>query len=160
VPWPSLLDSNSVNGAFALVPLIRLEQRGLQPNTIPEIVALGALIGAAIYVLLPRRWGIAAAVLVLAWFVAVDRNVTNASRAASVASLGSGIRAPHRNWIDRAIGGNSDAPILFYASDQVPFWQNEFFNAAVGRVYNLTPGPYDSLPQTLVQSRPSGALVT
>jgi hypothetical protein len=118
------------------------------------------LVGAAIYVLLPRRVVVVAVLLVLGYFVVVDRNVTNATRAASIGSLGSGIRGVHRDWVDRAAGGNSDVAILFYAPDQVPFWQNEFFNASVDRVYNLTPGPYDGLPQTLVVARPSGALVT
>jgi Dolichyl-phosphate-mannose-protein mannosyltransferase len=154
VPWPSLLDSNAVNGAFATVPLIRLTQRGLQVNTIAEVVALGALVGAAIFVLLHRRAAAVAVFVVLAYFVAVDRNVTNATRDASIGSLGSGIRGVHRDWVDRAVGGNSDVAILFYAADQVPFWQNEFFNAAIDRVYNLTPGPYDGLPQTLITTQP------
>jgi hypothetical protein len=160
VPWPSLLDTNAVNGAFGLLPLIRLTQRGLQVNTVAEIVSLGALIGAAIYVLLPRRAVLVAAIVVLGYFVVVDRNVTNATRTASLASIGSGIRAPHRDWVDRAAGRNSNVATLFYAPDQVPFWQNEFFNADVDRAYNLTPGPYDPLPETLVQPTATGALVT
>jgi hypothetical protein len=159
VPWPSLLDSNAVNGALATVPLIRLMQRGLQANTVAEVVSLGALVGAALYVLLPRRLAVVAVLVLLAYFVAVDRNVTNATRAASIGSLGAGIRGVHRDWVDRAVGGNSDVAILFYAADQVPFWQNEFFNAAIKRVYNLTPGPYDGLPQTLATTKPETGYV-
>jgi hypothetical protein len=141
------------------VPLIRLMQRGLQANTVAEFVSLGAFVGAALYVLLPRRLAVVAVLVLLAYFVAVDRSVTNATRAASIGSLGAGIRGVHRDWVDRAVGGNSDVAILFYAADQVPFWQNEFFNAAINRAYNLTPGPYDGLPQTLVTTTPETGYV-
>jgi hypothetical protein len=159
VPWPSLLDTNAVNGAFGLLPLIRLLQHGLQANSIAEIVSLAALAGAALYVLLPRRAVLVGAVVVLGYFVAVDRTVVNATRLASIASIGSGIRAPHRDWVDRAAGRNGNVVTLFYAPDQVPFWQNEFFNGDIDRAYNLTPGPYDPLPETLVQVSATGALM-
>ena len=156
VPWPSLMDSNSVNGAFALVPLIRLVQRGLQPNSVAEVVSLAAIVGAVLYLVTPRRLALAIPVVLVVYFLAIDRNVRNATLAASQASIGSGIRV-HRNWVDQA-AGSGDVAILYYAVDQVPYWQNEFFNGDVDRVYNLTPGPYDALPQMFVQLRPSGAL--
>jgi hypothetical protein len=45
------------------------------------------------------------------------------------------------------VGQDADVAILFFATQAVPFWQDEFFNASVRRIYNLT-GPYDGLPQT------------
>jgi hypothetical protein len=158
VPWPVLMDSNSVNGAFALLPLIRLVQRGLQPNSVAEVVSIAAIVGSVIYLVVPRRLAFLIPIVVVVYFLAIDRNVRNATVDASRGSIASGISV-HRDWIDRVAGGH-DVSILYYAVDQVPYWQNEFFNGDVNSVYNLTPGSYDALPQTLVQVRPTGVLAS
>jgi hypothetical protein len=159
VPWDSLLDSNAVNGAFALLPMITLTEHGVSPQSLAEIVSLSAIAGALLYLLVPLRLAIVPAVIVVAYLVAVDRNVFRTTRGVSEGSVRSSISGK-RNWIDAAVGSKAEVSILFYATNQTAFWQNEFFNGSVRRVYSLTGGNYDPLPQTLVQPRPqTGILV-
>jgi Dolichyl-phosphate-mannose-protein mannosyltransferase len=160
VPWPPLLDTNAVNGAFGLLPLMRLTQRGIDPDSLAEIVTLAALAGAIVWLALPRRFAIVPLVLVAGYVIFIHRPITSFTRLASEASVTSGIGAPHKNWIDRAVGTNAQVTIVFYDVDQTRFWQNEFFNASVDRAISITGGPYDGLPQTLDQLRtPSGEIV-
>jgi hypothetical protein len=159
VPWDSLLDSNAVNGAFALLPMITLTRHGVSPQSIAEVVSLSALATALLYVATPRRFLAIPVILVAVYLLALDRNVEHHTYGAAEGSLRSSISG-QRNWIDAAVGDDADVAILFFATDQTRFWQNEFFNASVRRVYNLTSGIYDPLPQTLVRLRPrSGRLV-
>jgi hypothetical protein len=137
VPWDSLLDSNAVNGAFALLPMITLTRHGVSPQSIAEVVSLSALATALLYVATPRRFLAIPVILVAVYLLALDRNVEHHTYGAAEGSLRSSISG-QRNWIDAAVGDDADVAILFFATDQTRFWQNEFFNASVRRVYNLT----------------------
>jgi hypothetical protein len=159
IPFPSVVTSDNVHDTLAFVPLLRLEQRHVAPDHLTAIVVLAALAGAVLFAVLPPRWRFVGVGVVLLWFAYVERaeqlNINQASRDA----LHAGIRGP-KTWVDDRIGGNADGAILAYGGTTAhPYWENEFFNASLRKVYNLGSITYDALPMTQVTALPSGAVV-
>ena len=150
VPYGSLIDSNSVSSTFGVLPLMHLEhwRISVAPDRLRWVVLAGAAVAAVFLLLLPRRYALAAPFAVLAYLTLASHPVYLFTQQASVDNAHAGISVK-RNWIDRAVGSNADVAILFFALDAVPYWQNEFFNASVHRVYNIN-GRYDGLPQTQI----------
>ena len=150
VPYGSLINPNSVSGAFGLLPLMHLENWRISVGA-PHLrwVVLGGAILAALFLLaVPRRYALAVPLAVLAYLALASHPVYLITQQASADSAHAGIGG-RKDWIDRAVGGNANVSILFFATDAVPYWQNEFFNASVRAVYTI-PGRYDGLPQTQV----------
>jgi len=151
VPYGSLINDNSVSGAFGLLPLKHLEHWriiSVASHNLRPLVAVGAVLAGLFLFVLPRRWALAAPLAVLAYFALASHPVYIITQQASADSAHAGITV-RRDWIDHTVGGNAKVPILFFALNAVPFWQNEFFNASVRTVYTI-PGRYDGLPQTQV----------
>jgi hypothetical protein len=159
IPFPSVVTSDNVHDTMAFVPLLRLELRHVAPDRLAAIIVLAALAGAVLFAVLPVRWRLVGLAAVLLWFAFVERseqlNINQASRDA----LHAGIRVD-RSWIDRRVGASADAAILAYGgTTALPYWENEFFNGSLKKIYNLGSIPYDSLPMAQVTAQPSGALV-
>jgi hypothetical protein len=150
-----VIQANIQGNAFGLIAIQRVEQGIVSAEAVPELVVLAAIMGAIVFVLAPRRLFFLLPATVLAYFIVIQFPIVGFTRADSRAAAAGGIQNQERDWIDRAVGGNADVSILFYAPNAVAFWENEFFNASVKRSFDLTAGNYDGLPQTLVQ--PTGA---
>lgn len=150
VPYVKLIDTNSVSGAFGLLPLMHLEhwRISVAPGHLRAVVVVAAAIAGLFLLVIPRRFALAAPLAVLAYLAVATEPVHLFTEQASRNSAQAGISVK-RDWIDRAVGGNADVAILFFSLEAVPYWQNEFFNASVHRVYNIN-GRYDGLPQTQV----------
>jgi hypothetical protein len=151
VPYGSLIDVNSVSGAFGLLPLMHLEnwRVSVAPPHLRWVVLAGAVLVALFLLAVPRRYALALPLVVLAYLALASHPVYLFTEQASVGSAHAGISGD-KDWIDRAVGGDTNAAILFFATDALPFWQNEFFNSSVRAVYTL-PGRYDGLPETQVR---------
>jgi Dolichyl-phosphate-mannose-protein mannosyltransferase len=150
VPYGSLINDNSVSGAFGLLPLEHLEhwRVSVAAHDLRWVVIAGAVLAGLFLLVLPRRYAPAAPLAVLAYLALASHPVYMITEQASVDSAHAGISVK-KNWVDRAAGADANVAILFFAIDAVPFWQNEFFNASVRTVYNIN-GRYDGLPQTQV----------
>jgi hypothetical protein len=158
LPYAQLIDDNAVAGALAFLPLKRLQEDVLTSTDVPYVVVLGAMAVAILTLVLPRRFGLAAPALVLVYFAVVQIHVEHYTSKASRDALTGGLLVDRR-WIDKAVGPDADVAALW--SGDAPFltlWENEFFNRAVGPVYNFTGSP-DGLPQeTLALDPASGTL--
>jgi hypothetical protein len=158
VPYDRLLTSDVVHDAFALVPLLTQELNGrISPDSVSAFVGVFAIAGASLAaVVSPRRaWVLVAAVLVYyAWVDVrpVHRTIVQASHDA----IGAGITV-RKDWVDRRVGGGQVALVTYGRSTALPYFENEFFNRSVRKLYTLS-GPYDSLPRTDVEPHATGVL--
>jgi Dolichyl-phosphate-mannose-protein mannosyltransferase len=159
LPYTRLIDANSVSGAFGLLPLMHLEhwRVSVAPGHLRFVALAGAVVAGIFLLALPRRFAVAAPFAVLAYLALATEPAHMFTEQASRASAHAGISVK-RNWIDRAVGEDENVAILYYATDAVPYWQNEFFNASVNSVYNIN-GRYDGLPQTQVGVKPKTQLL-
>ena len=106
-----------------------------------------AILAAALFLLVPRRWALALPAVALLFLAVVSHNVwygEHGFRQASVGALFTGIRVGERDWIDRAVPkGTKVAFVWKGVTDRFAVNQNEFFNRTVGPVYFIggpTPG--------------------
>ena len=159
VPYGTLINSNSVSGAFGLLPLMHLEswRVSVAPGNLRWVVLAGAVVAALFLLALPRRFARAAPLAVLCYLALASHPVHLFTEQASVDSAHAGISL-RKDWIDHAAGGHANVAILFFGLGAVPYWQNEFFNADVDRVYNMN-GRYDGLPQTQLGVDPKTRLL-
>lgn len=158
IPINSVLNATSIHSTPGVLPLWRWRDRALSAASIDEVVALAAVAAAASIVVVPRRWLAGLTIGVLAvYYAAASRPVEAFTHRASQDAFNT-IRSP-RDWIDQAVGIKADVASLYFAGDQFRFWEAEFFNRSVGRLYSV-PGPYDGLPGLVdVAVEPNGLVV-
>ena len=144
LPITGFLNGTLVHSTPGLLPIWRWEQRFFSPDSIDEAVAVAAIVGAVLFVVVPRRWVATVTFVVLAgYFAAASRPVESFTHQASVDAYNT-IRSP-RDWVDQAVGKKADVASLYWSGDQFRFWLGEFFNRSIGVPYSI-PGPYDGLP--------------
>jgi hypothetical protein len=144
LPINSFLSGTAVHSTPGLLPLWRWRDRAFSPESIDDVVAVAAISAAVLFVVVPPRWLAAVTIGLLTCYLAAgSRPVESFTHKASTDAFNT-IGSP-RDWIDRAVGNKADVASLYWSGDQFRFWQAEFFNRSVGRVYSL-PGPYDGLP--------------
>jgi hypothetical protein len=144
LPINGFLNGTLVHSTPGLLPIWRWRDRFFSPDSIDNLVALAAIVAALLFVLVPRRWLARTTIGLLAvYFGAISRPVEGFTHQASLDAFIT-IGSP-RDWVDRAVGAKADVASLYWAGDQFRFWEAEYFNRSVGRLYSL-PGPYDGLP--------------
>jgi hypothetical protein len=156
--YTSFLGSSAYNDAFSLLTLNGvLDRHIVSPGQLQSLVLAAAALAAAVFVLVPRRFGIVLPALALLAFVLAAGPVHRRTQAAAVQARLGGIQA-RPDWIDRAVGTRPDVAALWSGrAAYVTLWDNEFFNRSVGKVYNFFGAP-DGLPQETVALQPSGAV--
>jgi hypothetical protein len=158
VPYDQLISPDNVHDAFGLVPLFTAELRGIiTPHSVGAFVGVLAILAASVSVAVsPRRaWLLAAAVFVYYGFNLwpVDNRIAQASHA----SIAAGISV-RRDWVDHRVGSRAQVALLTYGgTTALPFFENEFFNRSVRKVYTMS-GAYDGLPNDAMTPAPSGVL--
>ena len=140
VPLESLLTIGILSDTFALIPLLRLTQTldgGAQDVRI--LLGLGLIGAGVLFAGLPRRWSavfVPVAVVAFLFFSSV-------STFRSVRFQAAGSRAaagPDASWIDEAIGTEPRVGFLYtpeIASNPHILWQTEFWNRAIGPIYQV-----------------------
>jgi hypothetical protein len=150
--YDAYLGPRAVSNAFGLLPLWRLEERGLiAPGHLHRAVIIGVVAAALVFILLPRRLVLLAPAIVLVYLAWSNSPVVGMTSQASRDSRFGGISGP-RNWVDRVAGKSPRVAALWTNTDgqnPVTLWLNEFFNRSIGPVYNLK-GPPDGLPEATV----------
>jgi hypothetical protein len=149
VSFSSFLTPDATYNALGLLPLQRFVEVFVTPDRLAIFVMLGSTLAASVFLLLPRRFALAAPVLVLAYLALATGAVEGKT---SLASLGARVGAVSlkRDWIDRTVGTKPHAAYLWTNDREfVSLWVNEFFNRSVGPIYNFY-GPTDGLPQETV----------
>ncbi len=162
IPFARFVNPTAVSDTFALLPWWWVQDRGIHFGTL-RLVALGAgLAAAVVFVYLPRRYALALPVLVAAYFgltTAVVQNGRHGIRQASSGKLWAGIKLPHPDWVDRAVGRRADVTQLWAGGIVETVWENEFFNRSIRSVVHVGYHPDDVLPATTVHERSDGVLV-
>ena len=162
IPLDRFLTTSAITDTLMLLPLWSLQDR-VGSDWVGVVAAALALALAAAFLFVPRRYALALPLVVLGLWAVAFKPIwwgTHGFERFSRGSLFQGIRAPQRDWIDRALPKGAEAAFLWTGrTDRLTVNQNEFFNRAVGPVYDVgdpTPG---GLPETKVRiSRLTGAV--
>ena len=158
LPLPSLLNISILSDTFALIPLYALD-RNTGVGGLWLAVALGAVVFAALFALVPRR----IATVALPFLTAALLGLTTAYAFIEIRAHAEAVRdAPgvgdDLSWIDAAVG--HDAAVAFLHSPaQSPhvLWQTEFWNLNIRDVYTIGAPEPSGLSQQPVDP-PTGLL--
>ncbi len=162
IPLARFVNPTAVSDTFALLPWWWVQDRGIHFGAL-RVVALGAgLAAATVFVFLPRRYALVLPVLIAVYFgltTAVVQNGRHGIRQAASGKLWAGIKLPHPDWVDRAVGRDADVTQLWAGGTVETVWENEFFNRSIRDVVHVGYHPDDVLPATTVHERSDGTLV-
>jgi hypothetical protein len=155
LPYTQLISLNAVSDTPALLPVWSLHSALFPIEQVSLVVGLACIAAAVVFVSTPRRYALVLPLLVLVYFAVSQKPITGKHRTASVGSLFAGITNPHRDWIDRAVGGNADVVAIWTGNtDRYAIWENEIFNRSVGRVYDTGDPLSGDLPETRLSVDP------
>ena len=158
IPFERFIETGVKSDTLMLLPLWELQDRvGL--DRVDEIVLLVGMVVAAAFVLLPRRYALALPGAVFVYFAlafpAIQLARPNGLEQASIGALFQGIRADHRDWIDRAVPDGAEVAMVWTGRpDRFTVNLNEFFSRSVGAIYVTDLGVPGSLPETRVEVDP------
>jgi hypothetical protein len=161
IPFSRFVTTSAVSDTFALLPWWWLQDQGIHFHAL-RFVALGAgLAAAALLLALPRRFALALPALVVVYFAlttAVVQNGRHGIVRTSQGVLWAGVKVPHPDWIDRAVGHDANVAVLWTPSlEPHPVYDTEFFNRSVGTIYSIGADLWmGGLPETTVRVRRDG----
>jgi hypothetical protein len=148
IPFANLIGLNAVSDTLALLPLWSLADAGVGLDNIGAVVVGSSIAAGLAFLLVPRRYALVFPAVLLAYFAVSQKPVEGKQHQASIGALYSGIRAPHRDWIDRAVGRHADVSVIWSGStDRHAVWENELFNRSVGTVYDTGAKLLGDLPE-------------
>jgi hypothetical protein len=151
IPYERFLQLKVRSDTLMIVPLWNLQDEVGLPR-LDDVVLLGGIVAAALFVLVPRRYALMLPAVVLAYFAMAIQPIyagAHGMEQAAAGALYEGISG-RRDWVDRAVGDNEVAVLYTGLPHRFTVLQNEFFNRSVGRVYT-SGGPMDGgLPETAV----------
>jgi hypothetical protein len=166
IPYERFIETGAISDTLALLPLWDA-YGSLLRDSVEWTVLAGGLAAAALLLLVPRWYGAVLPAVTLLFLASVSWNVWKGEYGfpgarVSEGALFTGIRAEHRDWIDRALPDGATAAFVWTGvTNRFAVNQNEFFNRQVGPVYFVggpTPG---GLAETQVEvDRETGAIRT
>ena len=164
IPLDRFLTTSAITDTLMLLPLWSLQDH-IGSGWISSAAGVLAFGLAAAFLLVPRRYALALPLVVLGLWAVAFKPIwwgTHGFERFSRGSLFQGIRAPHRDWIDRALPHGAKAAFLWTGrTDRLTVNQNEFFNRAVGPVYYVSDPTPGGLPEMRVRvGRVTGAVTT
>ena len=155
IPYERFIETGAKSDTLMLLPLWELQDRiGL--HRVDEVVLGAGLFAAAAFLVLPRRYALALPLAALAYFALafppIQLGRPNGLEQASIGALFQGIRAEHRDWIDRAVPDGAEVALVWTGRpDRFTVNLNEFFSRSVGPIYVTDAGVPGSLPETRVE---------
>ena len=163
IPFDRFLTTSAISDTLMLLPLWSLQDRIGEEWIATAALVLGLLLALA-FLFVPRRFAVVLPLLVLGlWAVAFEQIWwgQHGFEQFSRGVLFQGIRAPHRDWIDRALPDGARAGFLWTGrTDRLTVNQNEFFNRGVGPVYYVDQPTPGNLPEARVTIDPRTGAVT
>jgi hypothetical protein len=163
IPLERFLTTSALTDTLMLLPIWSLQDRIGADWT--EVAVLGlAVVFAAAFFFVPRRYALALPLVVLGLWILAIRPIwwgTHGFERFSRGALFQGIRTVDRDWIDEALPTGERAAFLWSGrTDRLTVNQNEFFNRGVGPVYYVTDPTPGGLPETRVRIDPRTGEVT
>jgi len=167
LPYDRLINTSAESDTLALLPLWWLQEHLITLGEVGLVVVVAGVLLAIAFLSVSARWAYALVGIVFAWFVFVTERVEffdNGFPKASVGALYQGITAPHRDWVDRAVGRSADVAFVWSGENHnaraFQLWENEFFNRSVRNVYYLHDPSPGNLPEQHLSKGTDGALVS
>jgi len=165
IPFTRFITTSAVSDTFALLPWWWVQDHWITLQQVRWAALAVALVGGAVFVLLPRRYALVPVALIAVYLVASTAVVDNfrfGIHVSSVGSLWAGTHLADPDWIDRAVGEHASVDVLWTGTTTAyPVWEDEFFNRSVGTVFDVDGAPLpDPLPETPAARSPSGVLVS
>ncbi len=162
IPFDRFLTTSAITDTLMLLPFWSLQDR-IGADWITVAAAVLAFGLAALFVFVPVRYAFVLPVLVLGLWAVAFKPIwwgTHGFKRFSEGALFQGIRAPYKDWIDRALPSGAETAFLWTGrTDRLTVNENEFFNRAVGPVYYLDRPTEGGLPETPVTiDRETGAV--
>ncbi len=162
IPFERFIDTSALSDTLMLLPWWSVQDHvGLE--WVAELAFGLALVLAALFVVLPRRFTLALPLVVLAYYGAVFHPVWAGEHGVKHASAGAvfqGIRGVPRDWIDAALPADARAAVLWTGrADRFTVNQNEFFNRTVGPVFYLRQPTPGGVGETQVRIDPRDGVV-
>ena len=163
VPFDRFLTTSAITDTLMLLPFWSLQDR-IGEDWI-ALAALGlAVVLAAAFLFVPRRYALALPLLVLGLWILAIRPIwwgTHGFEQFSRGALFQGIRTAEPGWIDAALPSDERTAFLWTGrTDRHTVNQSEFFNRGVGPVYYVTVPTPGGLPETPVRIDPRTGAVT
>jgi hypothetical protein len=147
LPFAKLIGPQTTSDTLALVPWWKLQEHVHQVRLIATLCAFAA---SALFLLVPQRYALALPLLVLVYFAISQQPIESRAASASHAARSHGIRSVPLDWIDRSVPDGAEVAAVWTGrTDMHVIWENEFFNRAVGPVYDVArpiPGNLASTP--------------
>jgi glycosyltransferase involved in cell wall biosynthesis len=167
LPYHTLIDTSAESDTLALLPLWWLQETVVSLDTIGVVVVVAAAVLGVVFLTLSPRYAVVLPALVLLWFAFATERIERFDHGfpkASVGALYQGITASPRDWVDATVGRDADVAFLYSGRNPteqpLTLWENEFFNRSIGPVYDLRQQSMGGLPETHVQQRSDGVLLT
>ncbi len=156
IPYERFLQLKVRSDTLMIVPLWNVQDHvGL--SRLDEIVLVGGIVAAALFVFVPRRYLLVLPAFVLLYFAAAIQPIQagpHGMEHAAADALFEGIRVSDRAWIDHAVPADDVAVLWTGKTNRFTVLMNEFFNRSVGRVYTLGGPMPGGLPETAVRVDP------
>jgi dolichyl-phosphate-mannose-protein mannosyltransferase len=163
LPFDRFITTSAVTDTLMLLPFWSLQDRIGMDWITPAALALAVVLAAA-FLFVPRRFAVVLPLLVLGLWVAAVKPIWWGKHGLERTSRGylfQGIRNVPRDWVDRALPDGAQAAFLWTGrTDRLTVNQTEFFNRAVGPVYYLQSPTPGGLPEKRVAADPDTGLVT
>ena len=163
VPFDRFLTTSAITDTLMLLPLWSLQDH-IGQSWITVVALATALVLAAAFLFVPRRYTLALPLLVLGLWILAIRPIwwgTHGFERFSRGVLFQGIRKADRDWIDKALPSGTDAAFLWTGrTDRLTVQVSEFFNRQIGPVYYVTYPTPGGLPETRVHIDPKSGRVT
>jgi hypothetical protein len=153
IPYERFLQLKVRSDTLMIVPLWNVQDEVGLPR-LGDIVLLGGIVAAALFLFVPRRYLLALPALVLVYFAVVIQPIhagPHGMEQAAAGGLFEGIRTGQRDWIDEAAGDGPVAVLWTGKTNRFTVLMNEFFNRTVGPVYTLGGPMPGGLPETAVE---------
>ncbi len=163
VPFDRFLTTSAISDTLMLLPFWSLQDRIGDEWITPAALVLSLGLAAA-FLFVPRRFAIVLPLLVLGLWAVSFKPIWWGKHGFERFSRGvlfQGIRAPERDWVDRALPDGASAAFLWTGrTDRMTVNQNEFFSKGVGPVYYLEQPTPGGLPETRVRIDPRTGAAT
>jgi hypothetical protein len=162
IPFERFIGTSALSDTLMLLPWWSVQDH-VSLEWIAELAFGLAVVLAAGFLLVPRRYVLVLPLVVLAYYAAVFHPIWAGSHGVKQASAGAvfqGIRGVPRDWIDAALPDDAQAAVLWTGrADRFTVNQNEFFNRAVGPIFYMRQPTPGGVGETRVRVDPGNGLV-
>jgi dolichyl-phosphate-mannose-protein mannosyltransferase len=162
IPFERFITTSAISDTLILLPWWNVQDH-VTLEWVAEIALALAVVFAAAFLLVPRRYALALPILVLAYYAVTFHPIWSGKHGLKQASAGAvfqGIRGVPRNWIDSALPEGAEAAVLWNGrADRFTINQNEFFNRTVGPVYYTRQPTPGGIGETEVRIDPRDGVV-